>query len=60
MRIRKARRLIGNNRGSTFLENLLIILIVISVIALSAYGLAMAISDNIAAVIERVSRIGTP
>jgi hypothetical protein len=60
MRITKARRLIGNNRGSTFLENLLIILIVISVIALSAYGLALALSDNIVAVIERVNRIGTP
>lgn len=54
------KRLISNNRGSGFIEYLLIILLVVMVIAVPAYGLAQVIGDNIVAVVDRVNQIGTP
>lgn len=56
----KTRRLLRNNRGDAFLQHLLIILLVVMVIAVPAYGLAQAISDNIVTVVDRVNQIGTP
>ena len=52
--------LLGNNRGSGFIEWLLIVLLVVMVIAVPAYGLAQVISDNIIAVVDRVNQIGNP
>ncbi|CFX15310.1 Uncharacterized [Syntrophomonas zehnderi OL-4] len=54
------KRLFGNNRGNAFLENLLMILLVVMIIAVPALALSQAISDIIVATVGRVNRIGTP
>lgn len=54
------KRLLGNNRGNAFLEHLLIILLMVMVIAIPAYGLAEVIGDNIVVVVDRVNQIGMP
>jgi uncharacterized protein (UPF0333 family) len=54
------KRLLGNNRGNAFLEYLLIILLMVMVIAIPAYGLAEVIGDNIVVVVDRVNQIGIP
>mgnify|MGYP000972422529 CR=1 FL=1 len=54
------KRLLGNNRGNTFIENLLMILLVVLVIAIPTTDLSKAISNIIVDTVERVNQIGTP
>lgn len=54
------KKLLKDNRGNTFIENLLIILLVVLVIAIPATDLSKAISNIIINTVDRVNQIGTP
>lgn len=54
------KRLLGNNRGGGFVENLLWILVVVLVIAIPTVDLSEAISNIMVNTVARVNQIGTP